>query len=175
MPLDFAPVSQLRDAIRDELETELTELLEDAEFGIACRYMPHNRREDLVNLQASVYIADANPDWFASGHQGDEDDFTIEVAFQQAVLSVPTNDNGLPDFDQIDNTVFLDQFLALVEAVKSMWRPEDENEGLGRLRNKKLAGCTFIGLQHDPIFEPIPLARLGVMSVVISLTYRIGF
>jgi hypothetical protein len=174
VPFEPATISQLRDSLRDELDSYLSGAV-DGEYVVASRYLPRTRRENLSNLQVTVYIAATDPDMFASGREGDEDDHTIEIAFQQAVPCSPNPDNGRPDFDQIDQPVFLDSIIALVESVKSLWRPETQLQDAGQLRNKKLAGCTFIGLKHDPVFEPEPLIGLGVISVVLSVTYRIGF
>lgn len=114
------------------------------------------------------------PPRFPFAGKGDEDDHTIEIAFQQAVPGIPTSGDGYADFDAIDNTEFGDSILDLVEKIKSLWRPEVEAADEGRLRNETLAACQFINLEHDPVYEAVPLVRLGIMTVILAITYRHG-
>lgn len=170
----------LRDALKVEIKQEVTDAItatSDHKFGelwIGSRYMPRTNRLRLTRLHVSLYVAETEPHYFESGREGDEDDHTIEIAFQQLVPSVPSNQNGIPDIDQIDNTEFGDQMLGLVERVKALWRPEDEDGEVGRLRSTQSADCDFISLVHDPVIEPVPLLSTGVFSVILAVTYRHG-
>lgn len=172
---------QLRDALRDEISTEITSILTaspDHPFGspwVGSRYLPRTDRHYLDRLHVSLYLAMTKPGYFASGRNGDEDDHMIEIAFCQAVNAVPTGPNGKPDISAVDNTHFGDALLGLVDQIKTLWRPETEDDESGRLRNKQLAGCDFISLVHDPVIEPEPLLKTGVLAVVLSATYRQGF
>lgn len=175
---------QLRDALRDEIAPEITSILAAAvehlfgEVWMGSRYLPRTDRNRLDRLHVSFYLAATKPEYFASGRQGDEDDHVIEIAFLQAVPAVPTGPNGIPDIHAVDNTVFGDQMLGLVEQIKSLWRPDEdpyeEDESVGRLRNKTLAGCQFISLVHDPVIEPGPLLKHGVLAIVLAAKYRQG-
>lgn len=174
---------QLRDALRDEITAEITAILTAAgehpfgEVWTGSRYLPRTDRIRLDRLHVSFYLAGTSPQYFDSGREGDEDDHMIEIAFCQAIPGVPTNANGMPNIEAVDNTHYGDQLLGLVEQIKLLWRPENDSEGeeSGRLRNRPLADCSFISLVHDPVIEPEPLLKTGVLAVVLAATYRQGF
>lgn len=131
------------------------------------RYMPRVDGFDLENLRVSVYIESSEMDKIARGSV-DTDTYTFGIAVQKLALPQVANDsNGDPVLDGIDNLAGGDDVIDQVEDIKSFWRAG------GSLENKKLAGCTFMELQHDPVYEPIHLATYGIFSSIIDVTYQL--
>jgi hypothetical protein len=67
----------------------------------------------------------------------------------------------------------VDGLMLVAERIKNLYADEEnaDTPDAGYLREKPLADCTWAGLEHDPIYSPVRLAK-NVFLSVITLTYQ---
>lgn len=129
------------------------------------RYMPRQDLEDLDSMKISVFIMGAEHEELARDIAS-ADRFSFGIAVQKAVgPQVAVDSNGDPVLDGIDNLAAGDAVLNQIEAIKDLWRPG------GSLRNKPIAGCTFIEFISEPVYESIHLVMQGIFTGVLDVTY----
>ena len=92
--------------------------------------------------------------------------FSFGIAVQKTVgEQVAVDINGDPVIDGIDNLASGDEVINQLEAIKDLWRPG------GSLRNKPIAGCTFLEFISEPVYESIHLVMQGIFTGVLDVTY----
>jgi hypothetical protein len=76
---------------------------------------------------------------------------------------------------QVDGTDVeaVDGLMLVAERIKNLFSDSEnaDTPDAGHLREKELAGCCWTGLEHDPIYSPVRLAK-NVFVSVITLTYQ---
>lgn len=166
--------TQLSKALTEELSTRLA----DAE-GVAVdrRLLPRRDRTEFATggIYVSVFAAAAG--FEVVGRQVDEERWEAVLAIQSAAPdnAVKAGDNPFGNVTSLDrdHVDWGDQVFDLVERIKGFWRAETESEPAGPLRDLPLAGCTFVALEHDPVYVPFHLEELGILSIVLQLTYQV--
>jgi len=142
-----------------ELQTALSPVI------VERRYMPRRDLEDLDQMKISVFVMAAEHEEITRDILTAER-FSFGIAVQQAVgPQVPVDFDGNPVLDGIDNLAAGDAVLNQLEAIKDLWRPG------GSLRNKPIAGCTFLEFISEPVYESIHLVMQGIFTGVLDVTY----
>jgi len=171
--------SQLADALVTQLTTEI----DDATKVIERRLVPRRDRTEFAgsdgDTDGKTYIS-----IYAGGHafeikarQVDDEDWTIVLAVQ-ALGPKPDASSGDNAFARVtesdqDPVEWGDTFFATVEQIKGYWRAETESEDAGPLRDLVLAGCQWMRLENNPLYLPVDLAENGILTSLISLTYKV--
>jgi len=132
------------------------------EFEISKRYV-------------SVYSGDARLQMLSRAT--DQEEFEIIVAIQEAgpepSAKAGSNPFGAVTSAATDPIDWADQVLALVDRIKGFWRADNGNDPAGPLRNERIANCLYYELDHSPVYVPLDLEELGVLSSFLVVKYRL--
>ena len=168
--------SDLADGLQDALQTHLASL---TMLVIERRLKPRlDRTEfDPTKVYLGVYVGSAG--WEIMGRQVDRQEWEILLAIQAAIPTPAANPSGNP-FGAVtsqaqDPVAWGDSIFELVERVKDLWRAEPQAGGLaGPLRGEQIAGCDCMELVHDPVYVADHLTELGILTSIVTLTYRVA-
>lgn len=160
------------------LLTELTTLVGGSNRVLRRSILPMYDRTDFapgktyVNLYCGAYGTSI------IGRQVDQEDWDLLLAIQAADPD-PDEAGGDNPFGRVtasesDPVAWGDSVFAYVETIKSLWRAETDEVDAGPLRDKLIAGCIFKSLEQNPTYVPWHLEELGILSIVLRLTYGVS-
>ncbi|QDV23432.1 hypothetical protein [Aureliella helgolandensis] len=160
------------------LATELATLLSDVSgLSVARRLLPLRDRTEFVQGETYVSVFAGDAGFEVLGRHGSVDDHEWEaIVCIQAAGPAPEPKSGSNAFGAVtqlvaDDVDWGDSVFDLVERIKGFWRGETDEAPEGPLRDVALAGCVFTGLVHSPVYVPYHLEQLGILSVILQLTY----
>lgn len=161
----------LTEALRSELSAE-------SNLQIDRRLLPRMDRNEFAADTTYVSVFAAENGFEIVGRQVDEEQWEAVIAIQAAQpgtdAAAGANPLGNVTSRGRDDVEWGDAVFDLVERVKDLWRASTSDQPAGALRNQSLAGCTFVGLEHSPVYMPYHLEQLGVLSIILQLTYQVS-
>jgi hypothetical protein len=115
--------------------------------------------------------------WEIIARQADRQQWHCLLAIQSALPDSEPPETGNP-FGAVnsvdgDPVAWGDDVFEHVERVKDLFRAETPEMAAGALRDQTLAGCYFLEMLHDPVYVPAHLDEIGILTSVLSLTYRV--
>lgn len=163
----------LSTSLRDELQTHIG----GGDIVIERRLLPRRDRTEFADGKTYVSVFAGAAGFEIIGRQVDKEDWQAVIAIQAAGPD-PNASAGANPFGHVtqaaaDPVAWGDTVFDFVEQVKGLWRAETTTRPAGPLRDKLLAGCHFIGLEHDPVYVPFHLEELGILSILLQLDYRV--
>ena len=163
----------LSTALRDQLHT----LVGSSDVIVERRLLPRRDRKEFADGKTYVSVFAGSSGFEIIGRQVDKEDWEAVVAIQAAGpdpnVAAGSNPFGNVNLSVADPVAWGDSVFDFVEQVKGLWRAETATAAAGVLRDQLLAGCHFIGLEHDPVYVPFHLEELGILSIVLQLNYRV--
>lgn len=166
----------LADALKAELQTQLGSI---TALVIERRLTPRKDRTEFEDSKVylSVYVGSGG--WEILARQVDQQQWEIILGIQAAIPKADANASGNP-FGAVttlarDQVAWSDTVFEIIEKIKDLWRAESEDGSTpaGALRELSIAGCDTTKLVHDPIYIPDDLTELGILTSVITLTFRV--
>jgi hypothetical protein len=131
------------------------------------RYMPYVNGKDLEEMKVSLFM-ETTEDGKLGRSDVDTQRITFGIAVQQLVDTPrDTDDDGNPVMDGVDSLSHSDKLMNEVEILKDLWRTG------GALRERNIAGFAFNEMVHDPVYEPLHLMTIGVLTAIIDVTYEL--
>lgn len=145
------PIIAIAEALRLAIETALT-------ISIDRRYSAYFNREDVATGKYLMVLASEE----TQAKRGiDLLELSIDIGYQIA-LPAPT-----PTYpDPANNLPWIDAQLALVDAIKQLFRPD------GALRDKPFAGATWIRQTNTPLYRPDTIRDNEIFTSVIRFDFR---
>lgn len=162
--------TELVEALQTELD-DLTDLVFDR------RLKPRLDRTEFEADKVYVSTFVGTGSWEIIGRQVDKQRWELLLAIQAALpdSTPPVSGNPFGAVNSItaDPVAWGDDVFEKVERIKDLFRAQTPDQAAGALRDRELAGCYFVEMQHDPIYVPQQLDELGILTSVLSLTYRV--
>lgn len=159
--------------LRDELITHIG----GGDVVVERRLLPRRDRTEFADGKTYVSVFAGSAGSQIIGRQVDKEDWQAVVCIQAAGPD-PNVAPGANPFGHVtqaaaDPVAWGDTVFDFVEQVKDLWRAETAVAAAGPLRDKHLAGCHFLALEHDPVYVPFHLEELGILSIILQLDYRV--
>lgn len=168
--------SALADALKTALQTQLAAV---TSLVIERRLKPRLDRTEFDPGKVYLGIYVGSEGWEIIGRQVDKQEWEILLAIQAAIPKPGANTVGNP-FGAVTSTAqdpvaWADSIFEIVEKVKDLWRAEgqDGSPPPGALRDAILAGCDSTELIHDPVYVAEHLTELGILTSIVSLTFKV--
>lgn len=165
----------LADAIRSQLVSLLSD---DTSLVIERRLVPRFDRTEFEPGDRYITLYCGAYGQSIIGRQVDREEWDTLIAIQSAGPDPAASTGGNPfanvNSADSDPVAWGDQVFDLVERVKAFWRAETDDDSEGALRSLELAGCYFQTLEHNPTYIPAHLEELGILSIVLRLSYRVS-
>lgn len=156
------------------METELSAM---TDLVFDRRLKPRLDRSEFESGKIYVSTFIGTGSWEIIARQADRQQWELLLAIQASLpdSQPPPSGNPFGPVNSVaaDPVAWGDDVFEHVERVKDLFRAETPDMPAGALRDRELAGCYFIEMQHDPIYVPSHLDELGILSSILSVTYRV--
>lgn len=151
------------------IESELKTLF-GSRGNVQKRIAPIRERREFADDELKV-----TPYWNGGGYyiknRGlDTEGYVIGIALQRPVPQANTSQRGEFVFSGIDDIPFAGEMFDLAREVMDLWHPDDIDDPEA-LRNRQIAGCQFLEIDREHLFEPQHLITKAVFSIVIDVLY----